>query len=267
MNKGFQIAKIVILGIIILLLGGVLVSNLVRGTYSENGKAYFNDHIIEEEVTSVNIDWGAGNVEVFKSDNNKLRVAERSYGNSRERMEVKVENKELRVRSKNRWMFFFNLFKKPSKAEVYLPEKQYEKFKLDVTSGKYTVTDLKAKSMIVDSTSGTLDMNNVISEDFKLDITSGKAMVTGSSKNTTLDMTSGSIEYKTSTELERLNIDSTSGKVSVYLPKNSNFNITSDVTSGKIINEFENQETPLETQIRGNFNIDLTSGNVTLKKN
>lgn len=263
MNKSLQIGKIAILVFIILILAGTL----IKGIYSGNKESYVNDLNFKESISSVNIDLSSGDVDVFKSTGNEVKVKEKSYGYDKSRLNVDVQGSELRIKEKSRFHFFFSFYNRKTTIEVYLPEKVYEKFKIDSTSGKYLVSDIKIKDMDIESTSGTIELNNVSSEDLKVDMTSGKAIINGSSKKVRLNMTSGNIELKSNTELEALDIDMTSGSVKMNLPETSNFTVNSDIISGKINNDFKNINSDAKAEKVAQFNIALTSGKVWLQSN
>lgn len=262
MNRGLQIAKIAILVFIILILGGIL----IKGMYLGPGEPYVNSLKFKENVSSVNIDLASGDVDVFKSNDNEVKVIEKSQGNGKSKVNIDVAGGELRIKEKSRFIFVFNIFNRKTNIEVYLPEKVYERFKVDSTSGNYLISDLTIKKVDIESTSGKMELNNITSDDLKVDITSGKAKIDGSSKKVEVDMTSGNVDIKSNTELEALDIDMTSGSVSVILPKSSNFAISSDITSGKIDNEFERINN-VEKGNKAQFNIALTSGKVNIKSN
>ena len=161
--------------------------------------------------------------------------------------------------------------------------------KSDITSGKVDIT-AEAGDVSVDATSGDVFLNltgdsgridiNTTSgdinadigdaESLEIDVTSGPINVTANSiRSINVSKTSGDIEFRLNETPDSVDIDSTSGKTTFYLPEDADITADIDTTSGEF-----NYNLPFTRNdgvyVSGNgastFSINATSGDVTINK-
>ena len=159
----------------------------------------------------------------------------------------------------------------------------------DITSGKVDIT-AEAGDVNVDATSGTVllnltgnsrnvkieatsgDINADIgdADSLDIDVTSGTINVTANSiRSINVSKTSGDSEFRLNETPDSVDIDSTSGKTTFYLPEDAGITADIDTTSGEF-----NYNLPFTRNggvyVAGNgastFSINATSGDVTINK-
>jgi len=212
--------------------------------------------VLDDTITSLDLEWYSGGVEITKSTDNKIHIIEKSAVSLEESKWVKpiVSNKTLILHSRNKYNFTLFFFETPvSYLELQLPEQTYSRFKTTLTSGKTSISNFNVENFDLVMTSGNLHLNNIISndmnvtmtsgdayliqvhtDDLRLGMTSGNTSFTGTVKNRLdVNMTSGNLDLDTSSESPNfMNVEMTSGNTTVTLSGNRGFQVAIDKTSG-----------------------------------
>jgi lia operon protein LiaG len=249
-----------------------------------------HEQTITENISSVNLGWNAGGVTVVASNDDKIRLIERSYENVAQSKWaiVTVSGETLKVTSgiKNAFWFFF-WHSPQTYLEVQLPKKTYDTFKLSVTSGNNKVSDLSVKSMDVNSTSGNLSIQNLAAETVNFNMTSGQTTFENASThdfdgvmtsgNMTFDgsvdqtmrltMTSGqfSTQLKASAP-KTIDFQMISGQAKFTLDATADFTLSLNKTSGSFAANFEHTQNDKKYTYkngRDTYHMGMTSGSLT----
>lgn len=250
---------------------------------------------LDQDITSIDLQWYSGGVTISKSDDGKIHVLERSSKQLAERKWVKpeVKDKTLIVHSKNtsNFFWFFSQYN-TSYLELQLPEQSYDWFQLELTSGDYFLTDFSIRELEISMTSGDMDilnvnsdvielsmtsgdtfLNNVNTQEFMLYMTSGRTNFTGEVTDVCeIEMTSGSLELDTSASaLNELDIEMTSGKATLILSELVGFQIVLDKTSGNFKPDSQLRQVNANLyqylDYQRNYAVEMTSGSLSIKLN
>lgn len=247
---------------------------------------------VNDDVTSISIDWIAGGVHVKKATDGKLQLVEKSQFDldMKQWAAVTVNNGQLTIKSRIKSIWnIFTFFTPSSYLELYLPEKMYDKFVMDSTSGEYIIEDLQVKTMeleatsgnfdilrtnsqkmLIEVTSGDLDFDQVRTDELRLILTSGDATFSGVVNDSwKAEMTSGRIR---ATLLEvapsEVDVDMTSGLIEMTFVKEADFEVRVEKTSGMFNASWPNanSSSPYTYQTgRDDYRVSMTSGVVTFK--
>ena len=214
------------------------------------------DIVLDETISSLDLEWYSGGVEITKSSDNKIHIVEKSSVKLEESKWVKpvVSNETLILHSRNKYNFYFFFFETPvSYLELQLPDQAYKHFKTTFTSGKTSISDFEVDNFDLVMTSGNLHLNNINSNDMDITMTSGDAffiqvhtkdlrigMTSGNTSYTgtvtnqlDVEMTSGNLDLDTSSDSPNvMNVEMTSGNATVALSEDEGFQIAIDKTSG-----------------------------------
>lgn len=269
MNKGIQITKIVIAVIIIIVSISFILSYFNKNDNDNYiGMKVVRDDIISENIDSIDLEWPSGKVDILKSNDNNIRIIEKSTGKST-KSNINVSNNKLSITYKlSSGLIIFNTRNK-SYLEIYLPEKEYNELAFDFTSGNYNISDLKTKKLDLEITSGKVDFKNVSTNILDIDATSGKIDFNGSSSDIKLDMTSGKVNVETSIMPKALDIEITSGSANVRLPENNGFEVELEKISGQFNSDFELSQSGnkhIYKNGESKFKVDVSSGKVNILK-
>ncbi len=250
------------------------------------------DVTIEENINNVNLEWYSGGVVISKSYDDKIHFKERSTEklNSNKWASAEVVGNTLNLKSNNKYNFVLFFFQSPATyLELRLPDKQYESFRMLMTSGNTTISDFEISDVDITITSGNLYMFNIQSQRMTINMTSGNSnfqntlmqsfdltMTSGNtdfegiiSEECRIDMTSGNLNLTSTTFTPRImNVNMTSGDADITLSKDYGFVLKLDKTSGNVDldNEIEKVSESEYTYYNKeyNINVDMTSGSFDL---
>ena len=203
--------KKIIALVLVLLLAAALLTACAAG--GDDGKYNRGNAEIKDAVENLKIDWTAGKVTIAYHNENTILVEEKSSRtlSEDEKLRWKVEGKSLEILYQKPGLVNFSL-NLEKELTVTLPEGiVLDKADLESTSGDIFVPEMKAKSLVLHSTSGDIDAT-AEAETVRGSMTSGdlKLTLTGHQTNVDLDSTSGSVNCVLSTA-DSVKIGSTSG--------------------------------------------------------
>ena len=247
---------------------------------------------VNDEVTSISIEWIAGGVHIKKATDGKLQLVEKSQFDleMKQWAAVTVNNGKLTIKSRIKSVWnIFTFFTPSSYLELYLPEKLYERLDMESTSGEYIIENLQAKKLNLEATSGNFDIKNTISVELIIDVTSGNLKLDQVvTDNLNLKMTSGDTSFSgvvreswkavmTSGRIRAnllesapagLDVNMTSGLIEMTFVKEADFEVTVDKTSGLFNANWPgaSSSSPYKYQNgRDDYRVSITSGVVTFK--
>lgn len=305
-NKTIPIIKIVLYGILFAVLTAALVLGIVFGStsinlfslelclYDTTGYSAMTSNTETIDVSSIKnitVDWVSGQINIKKADGDSISISE-SYENGGEvsgddGLRYKVDGNELIIRYKKSQSIIGFGIHKSKKLTLLLPEKEYNKLKIDTTSAEINVSDAQVGEISVDSVSGKQTFTNITANSFDIDNVSGNLEFTGCKSDgldcdgvsgrinysgsitgsIDVDTVSGDISINTDTTPDRIESDSTSAEFTLWLPYNASFTATFDSVSGDFNSDFA-------TTLKGgkyicgsgqsSFNFDSTSGSVQI---
>ena len=228
-------------------------------------------------LDSVRANWIAGGVTVKPYDGNVIRLTEYAQRelNDDETLRYKTSGRLLTIE----WTERNVNFRMPQKKlEVLLPQELCDNManltidstsgeidvesvnaktlKLDTISGSKHLRDIVADLIDIDSTSGSTNAQNIVADEMRInsisgsitvsdatvrrldcDTTSGSKDLSGSFIDVRLKSISGRVSLKSKVVPERLVVDTTSGGVTVAVPNEGAITVYHSATSGKLSSE------------------------------
>ncbi|MBR3045667.1 MAG: DUF4097 family beta strand repeat protein [Oscillospiraceae bacterium] len=174
-------------------------------------------------------------------------------------------------------------------ADTTLADISAKDFQAEVTSGDLQLSGCSADNFRIDATSGDITVEQKgESESLQAGSTSGKIRITAETvKNLSVKSTSGVQDISTQqsdsvsaastsgdetlhlkTVPASVDVSATSGKVSLFVPKNADFKATVDMTSGSFDSDISLKKDGKQYTAgsgKNQMKIDTTSGNVAIK--
>lgn len=259
--------------IITSLLMAVCLFHLSGCSHSTNAQAANVLNFNLNNVTDITISYDEEAVTFFQSDNDELIIKEYMTENkSRYYADVKQDNGNIHV-SEGGKPFFNSSFTRY--AEVYLPQ-EYQanltvtttdgnidmsnialtlnSLRIDSTSGTVQLDNANATVLHLSSTSGKLDLGNITGEQIKLDTTSGKMICEKLNGAVTYTSTSGDIDVKSAIGSGSYRANN-SGKLNV-----SYTDVTGDLS---FFNKNDNIELTLPQDLEFEFEATTKNGSVS----
>lgn len=275
-TKVLAVFVIIILAVVLLKDAATYVFDSVTDyEYSETSTVVQDIEYGYSEIDSIEIDWTAGNVNILRSDTDKVRVVEKSHYvfKDEDKTRIGVSSGRLIIEDNNSWISIFGLFSnKKNDLTVYLPSKEYDKLDVYMTSGSLEINDVAAHEGEIEITSGKVITGNVEFDEVSYGMTSGNMDINGSFNNVNIGVTSGTFLMNNFLAPKSMEVEVTSGKVSVNIPDNNGFTIVYDRSSGSINSDFiAGAISGKEGEAKygdgsAEYEVSVTSGNVSIDK-
>ena len=131
-----------------------------------------------------------------------------------------------------------NLELNSSSDNISLPDLELENLYIDMSSGDLSIENLTVRNFIFESSSGKLTANKIKSYESRLNLSSGSVLIDSFTGDLDVKMSSGDLEVMYTDFNNRISVDSSSGDIVIALPKDVNFELEAEVSSGKIICEY-----------------------------
>lgn len=209
---------------------------VMSGNIYDHGSEYTaGDFETTSEITTLDIDWSSGSVNVSYHDKDTVSVTETCTAELTDAQKVHtwLDGKTLHIRfCKSGESFELNNAEK--KLEVKLPRTaELEKLIYDGSSAGASFEGITATDFSVDTSSGAVQLSGCSADTFKLDSSSGNIYLeqAGESELITADASSGNINISAET-VKELRADSSSGKMKLDIA--SADKISTDSSSGDV---------------------------------
>lgn len=254
--------------------------------YNGGGNAVV-DQELSGNIEKINVDWiDQVSVLYTMEDENKARViaySDKENDQGGKRVAMSLQNGELHVELKqSNWLFFSFLQKDREIAlELHLPKKEYDQLIIQTISGDILVGDTVSKEMKLSNVAGNIYIDKVRSGSVRLDSVSGKIegqeadikelrteTVSGATKlegrfeDITASTISGDINVTSREMLSDWTSDTVSGSVSLTIPENDGFSVSTDLLSGNLHSDFGMSR----EEGKARFQFESISGNVSILK-
>lgn len=185
---------LIVLGTAILIGGAVYYYNTDMTVYYKDSVSEVSEQIDGSKISTVNIDITEGEIYVGRSEDGNVHLS----GTVPKNYVLKENNGVLKVELEPRFMFdMFKLRGNSVEAEIYLPDKEYAEFDIDVGAGEVTIENVRCKKANVDVGAGEVTINDMkCSGVLNVDTGAGEINVSGAKTGgLKLDVGAGEINY------------------------------------------------------------------------
>jgi len=233
----------------------------------DDGYAYTTD-LYDVQPRSIVIEWGAGSVEIVRTDGSSIELTERSYSplESDDRLITNAANSAMEIRSSKEK----DLADQPEKfLTLALPEElcgALDTLTVITYSAGVSFRDLSGGVCAAATISGSLDLAGQF-DTWQVETISGSAVLTAPNGKMRVSTVSGNVSLR---EIDReSSVNTKSGSVSIRTPM-EDFTLTFDTVSGQLTEAGLFGTKEYRTYIYGSGGTALTvttnSGDLTLAK-
>lgn len=137
-------------------------------------------HGVEGTFSEISIDASTFDIEFRRSEDGSCRIVTRE--NETYSLNAAVEGNTLKITSheKKKWNWFFTLNFESPKMTLYLPETEYEKLTVKVSTGDIKISDIEAKTVLIHTSTGDVQLDSVIaSEMLSIETSTGDVRLDG----------------------------------------------------------------------------------------
>ena len=286
--KTNAIIRIVLFSLGILILTGILITALgirfftvdtslitteeyplpvVSDGYSSSGSVH------ADAIRNLDIEWVAGTITISPQEGIYELIATENNGNEKYQMVYAVNGDTLKIRFCEDSIKFSSIGVNSTMSKdlhIAVPaDWNCDELSIDAAASNVTINDLKIKDMEFDGASGQLGFYGCDVIHLDIDTASGDVEFNGTLENLDFDAVSASFHGTVHNCPSQIEMDSLSGKLTLYLPSDCGFTVTNDSLSNKINSDFEvSFSHNAIVHGDGSCKIDVTglAGNITIRK-
>ena len=210
----FLTSAMMLIAVVVICFNSVV--GLASSLFTDTGTYTSGDAVIDKPVHNLQIDWVSGVVHIAYHKENTIEIREQAKKSipKDKRMQWKLDGDTLQIRYEKPGLHLFSTTSQEKELTVTLPEGSI------------------LGDVIIDATSGTLDIPAIQAENLSLDVTSGDIEAAVQAKKATCKSTSGAIHLQITGDAEEIITQTTSGDIQV---EGENVNkMQAETTSGKI---------------------------------
>ncbi|MBT2711169.1 DUF4097 family beta strand repeat-containing protein [Bacillus sp. ISL-47] len=156
-----------------------------------------------------------------------------------------------------------------SKSEPF----ELEKLDVDMSSGKVSLSNIKANEFEHEGSSGMMDADHLITRSGEIDMSSGRVKVQNYQGKLDAEVSSGQLDIMMEKLTDSVNVEASSGFVRLDLPDDADFTLKGKASSGHISSSFSlDEENRDKNDISGkhgtgehDINVSVSSGKAEIK--
>ena len=263
---------------------GLQFSFIDRDDYNDGSSS-----VAAAQVSDINIDWDAGEVNIEYGKNDKIIFSESNADNS-DKMCWKLTDGKLNIASNKRGFQLFN-FGSPNKTlTVTIPEnKKFDELSVatasadikstklsaaelnvSTVSGDVSIEEIKADDVDISGVSGNITADCEVSGEIEVESISGDTRISGSYAKGNFSCVSGITEAEVANKTDSVTFESVSGNIDIKLSKNADgFQLKRESVSGSFYTKLQGAMDG-DTYVYGNgstkIKAETVSGNISINK-
>lgn len=250
-------------------------------------------------ISRISVNVSSSHVNITSGEGSEVKA--HYYGNvttsgslAKPELECYTSGDTLYVNVKSKSTIFFGFFSSDVKLDVTVPtgfsqelavnsssgsininSLKLSKLKIELSSGSTNIKQVAADDFNYDCSSGSLNAENLTTKTSKINASSGSERLTGFTGDFRASTSSGSVRVEYADFDNNINIDSSSGGVTVKLPGSSSFNLDASASSGGIHSSFpitvtgDNNRHSLRGTVgndKNKISIHTSSGSINIEK-
>lgn len=240
-------------------------------SYEDADKYSVGEFTLDEEITAIDIDWIAGQVNVIVTEEENVSAKETGADDEDEELRYRVVDGKLMIKFKKAEKFGLNddLSKD---LELYIPRDMAKKLSLvsvQCVSADLNMNDIMVDTVDIEMVSGKFESAYVTIDKFNFQGVSGNMTINGDLNELNAEMVSGKIKVNSVKMLSKIDVEAVSGDVTVTMPEGDGFTAEMESVSGDLNIEFA-VSTKGDKKIYGDgsaeYSFESVSGDINLKK-
>lgn len=238
------------------------------GNSANRGTESASQSFDASQVQSLEIDWVDGAVSIRQDTGDTLRYA--VSGGDADSTAYSLEDGKLTISAMESSVLNFGSHR-GADLTVLVPKGWTPKeLSVESISAPIQIENLTGTELDVDTVSGVMELKDIRSDKLSLSTISAKITCSGAAHEISLETTSGNCALELTERPEKIDLDSVSGDLELFLPKTAGFTLRQDTVSGKFRSDFD-YTCPSESRyVSGDgscaISADTVSGNVNIRQ-
>ena len=223
------------------------------------------------DIRELDIEWLAGDIKIYPDNADRITISEDGVTDDKYAMVIRRDEDSLKIRFFREERKVVGLINIPEKDLTITVPRDWvcDSLEVDAASATVEVTDLTIREVDFDGASGTCEFDNCIVDELDIDTASGDVRFVGELSILDCDAASANIYGVLKNVPQRLDMDSMSGDLELYLPVQAGFTLAMDTASGDLNTDFEIRHKD-GRMVSGDgscrISISALSGDVTIQK-
>ena len=238
------------------------------GNSANRGTESASQSFDASQVQSLEIDWVDGAVSIRQDTGDALRYT--VSGGDADSTAYSLEDGKLTISAMESSVLNFGSHR-GADLTVLVPKGWTPKeLSVESISAPIQIENLTGTELDVDTVSGVMELKDIRSDKLSLSTISAKITCSGAAHEISLETTSGNCALELTERPEKIDLDSVSGDLELFLPKTAGFTLRQDTVSGKFRSDFD-YTCPSESRyVSGDgscaISADTVSGNVNIRQ-
>lgn len=244
------------------------ISTLSIGNSASRGTTSASQSFHASEIQSMKIDWVAGSVSIRQDTGDTLRYT--VTGSDADRTAYSLKDGKLSISAAESSVLNFGSHR-GTDLTVLIPEGWMpQELSVESISAPIQIENLKGTELDVDTVSGVIELKDVRADELSLSTISAKITCSGTAQDLSLETTSGNCTLELTECPEKIDLDSISGNLELFLPKAAGFTLRLDTVSGKFRSDFDYSIPKGDTYVSGDgsctVSADTVSGDIDIRQ-
>ena len=241
---------------------------LTFGKAANHGTEAASQSFAASQVRSLEIDWVDGSVSIRQDAGDTLRYT--VTGGDTDRTAYSLKDGKLSISAMENSVLNFDSHR-GADLTVLVPEGWTpQELSVESISAPIQIENLKGTELDVDTVSGVMELKDIQADELSLSTISAKITCSGAAREISLETTSGNCALELTECPKKIDLDSVSGDLELFLPKAAGFTLRLDTVSGKFRSDFDYSIPKDDTYVSGDgsctVSADTISGNVNIRQ-
>lgn len=190
-------------------------------------------------VRDLKIDWVSGDIQIQPADVSEIQVTESEVTDPRYAMVCKQDGQTLKIEFCEHTIFAGVKEAYHKNLTILVPRNwTCRELDVDAASARLNVENLSIREVNLDTASGASTFRDCNVEKLDIDTASGGIYFTGSLQELDCDSASAGIYAELTNVPQKVDVDTASGELELYLPKDAGFTVKLDSMSGSFDSDF-----------------------------
>lgn len=238
------------------------------GNSASRGTTSASQSFHASEIQSMKIDWVDGSVSIRQDTGDTLRYT--VTGSDADRTAYSLKDGKLSISATESSVLNFGSHR-GTDLTVLIPEGWMpQELSIESISAPIQIENLKGTELDVDTVSGVIELKDVRADELSLSTISAKITCSGTAQDLSLETTSGNCTLELTECPEKIDLDSISGNLELFLPKAAGFILRLDTVSGKFRSDFDYSIPKGDTYVSGDgsctVSADTVSGDIDIRQ-
>ena len=281
--KTNAIIRIILFSLAIMILGSILLGVVAYDTFSFSSRTESDEHTIlhgtmysgdPKVIKNIKINWAAGSITIVPGQEKNITVTESEVENERYVMQISEIGSTVTIDYCEDMDSLVGIGKKSPDAKdlvIYVPAHwECTSLEIDAASAAVEVRDLTIGEVDFDGASALCSFENCVINDLEVDTASGDVTFSGTLRQLSFDAMSASFTGKFDNVPDRMDVDTVSGDLDIFLPEKCGFDVRMNALSSDFSSEF-NVTQEADSYIYGDrhcrISVNAMSGDVNIHKN